>query len=169
MPSSETTGAPSPFRVALSISGVMWCQLRMADFHPILIYLHLCPPLVRGREPVAPARGGRAGVRGRVRAGTRTRAVPGLHPGALRPPHREPADGVGETLCRKRGPAAVKAPDGAPKGATCVRKGRVKYQLRASPGAPSPSPFWRGPRAPRAIGEQSSGPSARENDGGSPQ
>jgi hypothetical protein len=41
------------------------------DLCPMLIYPYSCPPHMRGCEPVAPARGERVGVRGRVRAGTR--------------------------------------------------------------------------------------------------
>ena len=106
------------------------------------------PP--EGHDPVAPARGEWIGVRGRgVKLTPRARAVPGLHPGALGPPagsrltvrSRWPCRGKRVSRCpkgsrarplweansrRKRGPAAAKAPDGAPRGATHLQKRCVR-------------------------------------------
>lgn len=45
------------------------------DYYPSLIYLFPCPPRMRGREPVAPARGQRAGVRGFARRGLPKRLI----------------------------------------------------------------------------------------------
>jgi hypothetical protein len=64
------------------------------DLCPMLIYPYSCPPHMRGCEPVAPARGERVGVRGRVRAGTQRSGGAGAPPGGTRTPRREPADGA---------------------------------------------------------------------------
>lgn len=123
------------------------------DLHPNMDYLYSCSPLVRGREPVAPARGGRAGVRGRFLSRETHSGGAGAPPGGTRTPRREPADGAkplalpGQkgSRCpkgpsarppweansrRKRGPAAAKAPDGAPRGATHPRMDACSLRKR---------------------------------------
>ena len=49
---------------------------------------------MRGREPVAPAREERAGVRGRSRSRAARSGGAGAPPGGTRTPRREPADGA---------------------------------------------------------------------------
>ena len=60
----------------------------------MMIYLSFCPPPPRGHEPVAPARGGRAGVRGRDRSWVTRPGGAGAPPGGTKTPRQELADGA---------------------------------------------------------------------------
>ena len=154
----------------------------------------MSPDPMRGREPVAPARGVRAGARGRGQQATHSGGA-GAPPGGTTTPCEELADGGPFTACprlrmraatqkgpglraggrlrrstEKRGPAPQGKRRTARREAPRVRKTDACKKRTVAPlGAPSPSLFREGPNAPRRRGENNSGAiTRRENDGACP-